>query len=65
MKDETISIWLEIGLRKETDFKNAYYTKPGVRLTKIPVTEFYKLRVWKEYFFRYSDSPYDPQYVMD
>jgi hypothetical protein len=56
---------MEIGLRKNTDFKNQYYTKPGSRQTKIPMTSFYKLRVWKEYFFRFSDSVYDQNYVLD
>jgi hypothetical protein len=65
VKDETISIWLEIGLRAKSDFKNPYYSKPGERLSKIPVTDFYKMRVWKEYFFKFSDSANDPQYVMD
>ena len=60
VKDETISIWLEIQLRKDTEFKNDYYTKPGVRLAKIPVTDYYQLRVWKEYFFKFSDSVHDP-----
>lgn len=56
---------MEIGLRKDTDFKNAYYKKDAVRQTKIPVTSFYRLRVWKEYFFRFSDSVYDHNYVLD
>ena len=56
---------MEIGLRKNTDFKNEYYTKPGKRQTKIPMTSFYNLRVWKEYFFRFSDPVYDQNYVLD
>ena len=56
---------MEIGLRKNTDFKNEYYTEKGSRQTKIPMTSFYKLRVWKEYFFRFRDSVYDQNYVLD
>lgn len=62
-----MSIWTEIDLRKKTDFKNPYF-KHISQLTKvksIPVTEFYRLRVWREYFYKFSDSIYDPNYVLD
>ena len=36
-----------------------------MRLAKIPVTDYYQLRVWKEYFFKFSDSIHDPQYILD
>ena len=58
---------MEINLRKNTDFKNPYYTTPDtlLRLTIIPKTAFHKLRVWREYFFRFSDSVHDSSYKLD
>jgi hypothetical protein len=48
---------VEINLRKKTDFKNPYYNAKisGNRLTRIAGPEYQKLRVWKEYFFRFSE----------
>lgn len=61
---------MEIGLRKETDFKNPYYLdlpyQEKRRLTRIPRPEYQYLRVWREYFFRFSDQLGEtPGYKMD
>jgi len=54
---ESISIWMEINLRKKSEFKNPYYDEkvPSSRLTRIPKPEYHHLRIWREYFFRFSD----------
>lgn len=57
MKEETISVWLEVSLRQLRDFKNPYFAQGGVglqRVTQIRTTEHFKLRPWREYFFQYS-----------
>ena len=43
-------------LKKDKEFRNAYYVGPKflTRLTQIPVTDYFKLRVWKEYFYCYQ-----------
>ena len=58
IREQSISIWLEINLRKNTDFKNPLYdaSKPGVRITRIPKTDYYQLRVWREYYFRFTEQ---------
>lgn len=57
---------MEVELRKKSDFKNPYYQLEQVkRITSIPITNYYKLRFWKEYFFRFSESVADPIYFMD
>ena len=52
---ETISVWLEVDMRKESDFKNPYCqgAESLTRQTRIPTTDFVKLRVWKEFFMRF------------
>ncbi len=64
LRTETVSIWLEINLRRDTDFKNPYFNpiQQLTTITRIPVTCFYKLRVWKEYFFRFTESAREPAY---
>jgi hypothetical protein len=67
-KDQSISMWLEINLRKNTDFKNPLYdpTKAGVRITRIPKPDYYQLRVWREYYFRFTEqSGESVSYKMD
>jgi hypothetical protein len=51
-------MWLEINLRKNTDFKNPLFdpTKNGVRITRIPKPDYYQLRVWREYYFRFTEQ---------
>lgn len=61
---------MEIGLRKESEFKNPYYLdlpyQEKRRLTKIPKSEYQHLRVWREYFFRFSEQNGEtPGYKMD
>lgn len=60
---------MEVEFRKNTDFKNPYYQNQDFtslkRLTRIPTTEFYKLRVWREFFFKFNDSIHDPLYTLD
>ena len=60
VKEKTISIWMEVTLRTDA-FRNAYY-RGGSRITQIPVTQACRLRVWRELFFKYSESPSDPTY---
>ena len=52
---ETISAWLEVDMRKESDFKNPYCqgAESLTIYTRIPTTDFVKLRVWKEFFMRF------------
>ena len=67
MKNETVSIWLEIHFRMNSDFHNHHHdpSELKTRITKITQTAFHRLRVWKEYFYRFSDSPYNLKYVLD
>jgi hypothetical protein len=58
LKNTSISVWFEVNLRKDTDFKNPYCLSPQ-RLTCIPETDYHKLRVWREYFFQFSESDLD------
>lgn len=51
---------MEVNLRINSDFRNPYYRNELVRQEVVPVTDYYRLRVWKEHFFRYTDSPHDP-----
>lgn len=55
----SVSIWMEVDLRKDFDFRNPYFFKSekGVKLTQIPETNCYRLRIWSEYFFRYTTFP--------
>ena len=50
-----------------SDFHNHHHdpSKLKTRITRIPQTAFHRLRVWKEYFYRFSDSPYNLKYVLD
>ena len=60
LRDETISVWLEVNLRRLKDFKNPYYDPSSnklERVTQVRTTEHYKLRVWREYFFQHTSSP--------
>ena len=43
VRENTISIWMEVGLRRQSDFSNPYYQhhhphKKAHRITQIPVT---------------------------
>ena len=51
---------MEVILRTDA-FRNAYYRR-GSRITQIPVTQACRLRVWRELFCKYSESPSDPTY---
>lgn len=57
---QTVSIWLEVNLKKR-EFTNAYFnqelTAEGGRVTRVPKTDYYQLRVWREFFQRYTDEP--------
>ena len=35
------------------------------RVMEIPMTDYYKLRVWKEYFFKYTESSHNQDYQVD
>jgi hypothetical protein len=65
LKQTSVSVWLEVNLRKDTDFKNPYFQGRGNRLTEIPETDYHKLRVWREYFFSFSDGEQEPGYIWD
>ena len=68
ISQNTISIWMEINLRKNSEFRNPYFDKDAqqARLMRIPKPEAYHLRVWREYFFRFSDQLGEtPGYKMD
>ena len=56
LRENTLSIFTEVELKKDTEFRNPYYVGARFlsRLTQIPVTDYYKLRVWKEYFYCYQ-----------
>ena len=59
---------MEVELREETDFKNPYF-KPGgqclKKMTRVPVTDYYRLRMWKEHFFKFKETLDDADYFMD
>ena len=56
IRDNTVSIFADIHLKKDKEFRNPYYvgSKYLARLTRIPVTAHHKLRVWKEFYYRYQ-----------
>jgi len=42
---------------KQKDFVNPYFVPAlNVRLTTIPKTNYTLMRVWKEYFFKYTED---------
>jgi hypothetical protein len=49
---------MEINLRRHNEFRNPYFDAKisGARLTRVPKPEYHHLRVWREYFFRFSDQ---------
>jgi len=55
----TLSTWVQIDLHLK-EFKNAHYlpqTGPNKgRITAIPLTQYKDMRVWREYFFKYTDN---------
>jgi hypothetical protein len=55
IRENTISVFTEAQLKKDKEFKNPYFVglKFMTRLTRIPVTDYFKLRVWKEFYYRY------------
>ena len=57
LSSNTANIWMEINLRKNNEFRNPYYDENVTlsRLMRIPKPETYHLRLWREYFFRFSD----------
>jgi len=64
----TLSIWTEVQIRKDTSFKNPFYHGEGTlrRLEHVPTVDDYNLRLWREYFFRYIECEYDEvNYVKD
>jgi hypothetical protein len=47
---------MEVELREKTDFANAYYqgVQKMKKVTRIPQTAYYKLRLWKEFYYRFA-----------
>lgn len=71
LSQKTISIWVEVKLRKAM-FKNPYYDLllSKERVTVIPVTDYMRLRVWREHYFKYSEDwqrtvKQSPDYQLD
>ncbi len=50
-------MWTHINYHSEK-FKNPFYNAgANKRIEKIPVTNYFQLKLWNEFFFRYSDLP--------
>ena len=58
VSERTLNIWAVVEMNKDTEFKNPSYMLEGQpkRITRIKEFEHWKLRVWKEHFFKFSDS---------
>ena len=58
VSERTLNIWAVIEMHKDTAFKNASFMQEGEprRITRIKDCEYWKLRVWKEHFFKFSES---------
>ena len=51
-------MWLTVDLHKEY-FKNPAWVgsiEKMTRVTCLPITDYNKLRFWREYYFRYNES---------
>jgi hypothetical protein len=58
VRDKTCTMWLAIDLHKEY-FKNSGWVgslQKMARVTNLPITDYHKLRFWREYFCRYNES---------
>lgn len=58
VREKTYSIWLTIDLHKE-HFKNVLWVgtlEKMARVTALPITEYNRLRLWREYYCKYSES---------
>jgi hypothetical protein len=59
VRDKTFSVWTTIELHKDDYFRNPSYVgslENMSRIQQVPVLEYHKLRFWREYFCRYSES---------
>ena len=54
-------------MREKTDFKNPFYLGANFlnKATRVPVTTFHKLKMWKEFYFRYKETCEAQEYYMD
>ena len=57
LRDKTFTIWFTIDLQREF-FKNPAYVgmENAARVTQLPVVQIERLRYWKEYFSKYSET---------
>ena len=60
VSERTLNIWAVVEMYKDKDFKNhnfvGHFEGKMERITSIKEYEHWKLRVWKEHFFRFSKS---------
>ena len=58
VSERTLNIWAIVGMNKDTEFRNPSYMieDQPKRITRIKDYEHWKLRVWKEHFFKFSES---------
>ena len=59
VSERTLNIWAIVNLCKEIEFKNPNFVgslNKMDRIMKVKDCEYWKLRVWKEHFFRFSES---------
>jgi hypothetical protein len=57
VRDKTFTLWFTIDMHKEF-FKNPAYIglEKCSRVTRLPIVEYERLRFWREYYSKYSES---------
>ena len=69
VSEKTLNIWAVVSLTKEREFQNPNFVGSldlMDRIVRIKETDHWKLRIWKEYFFKFSESQRGEQgYIPD
>ncbi|CDW86315.1 myotubularin-related protein 2 [Stylonychia lemnae] len=59
LREKTLSMWTHVNHYSEQFLNPFYDSERQEQIPKIPVTNYYELKVWKELFFRYTEqTPY-------
>lgn len=58
LHEKSFSIWIIVSLYQDSSFRNPAFTGHAKmqRIHKIAKTESHNLRLWREYFFKFSES---------
>lgn len=56
LSDNTISIWSEVNMHSEK-YLNPYFDRLKRKdpILKIPITNYFELKIWKELYFKYTE----------